>query len=155
MFPSTRKCKGCGEHKSLTTEYWHRAASEKSGFVYACKLCANNRTRKWYKKNGTTVNYKTKVREAWFQKHYGLSLEECTKKLADQNNRCAICQVKLLESGYGTHLDHCHKTGKLRMFLCSNCNRGLGHFMDSTKNLKAAITYLEAHTDSVVSEGGC
>ena len=54
-----------------------------------------------------------------------------------QNNNCAICgeEVKL-------HVDHCHKTGKIRGLLCRNCNTSLGKFKDSPEILQNAITYL-------------
>ncbi len=39
-------------------------------------------------------------------------------------------------------LDHCHSTGKLRGFICSECNLGLGKFKDSLHILAAAQAYL-------------
>ncbi len=79
---------------------------------------------------------------------HGLPLEKYEEILAQQNSICAICKVKLLSSGSGTHLDHSHKTGKLRAFLCTNCNRGLGHFQDNIENLLAAVDYLATHNQS-------
>ena len=49
------------------------------------------------------------------------------------------------------HLDHCHKTGKIRAFLCSNCNRGIGCFHDDISKMKQAILYIESHKDNVES----
>jgi hypothetical protein len=57
----------------------------------------------------------------------------------------AICGIPLESSGHLTHLDHCHATGKLRSFLCTNCNRGLGHFQDDEELLEAARIYLIGH----------
>jgi len=42
-----------------------------------------------------------------------------------------------------THLDHCHKTGRIRGVLCNNCNTGLGKFYDDIELLKTAINYLQ------------
>lgn len=41
------------------------------------------------------------------------------------------------------HIDHCHKTGAYRGFLCDACNNGLGRFRDSVTRLRNAIAYLE------------
>lgn len=40
------------------------------------------------------------------------------------------------------HIDHDHKTGKLRGLLCDRCNRGLGYLSDSVVLLLRAICYL-------------
>ena len=81
-------------------------------------------------------HYKTK---------YGITLEEREKLLKDQGYACAICQTPLQFEGTLTHTDHCHTTGKVRGILCTNCNRGLGHFKDNVNSLKNAIYYLERH----------
>lgn len=39
-------------------------------------------------------------------------------------------------------LDHDHKTGKVRGFLCRLCNTGLGAFRDSQTFLQNAAQYL-------------
>ena len=40
-------------------------------------------------------------------------------------------------------LDHNHKTGEVRGYLCESCNTGIGRFDDDVTILKRAITYLE------------
>lgn len=89
--------------------------------------------------------YKLAKRDAYTKHRYGFSLEEYTEKLKKQDFKCSICYKELLPEGYLTHLDHNHTTGKIRAFLCSNCNRGLGHFKESPDNLKNAIKYLETY----------
>lgn len=57
---------------------------------------------------------------------------------------CQICSRDLRELELrDIHLDHDHKTGKIRGLLCFNCNAGLGHFKDDISRLKNAIDYLE------------
>ena len=56
-----------------------------------------------------------------------------------QNYKCAICKC-IIDSK--CHVDHNHKTGKVRGLLCRHCNMGLGFFRDNAESLKWAIEYL-------------
>lgn len=65
-------------------------------------------------------------------------------------DKCEICGVELTNERFGErkrqtwkHLDHNHKTGKIRGVLCGKCNAGLGMFNDNIETLKDAIRYLE------------
>jgi hypothetical protein len=82
--------------------------------------------------------------EHYLKKKYGISSIEKTKMLKDQENKCAICKTSFL-GAKGTHVDHCHETGKIRNLLCMRCNVGLGNFKDNTDLLRKAIEYLEIH----------
>jgi hypothetical protein len=74
--------------------------------------------------------------------NYGMTLEEFNKLVETQGNACAICSTSI-PGGRGTwHVDHDHKTGKVRGLLCNACNVGLGYFKDSMDNLNNAILYL-------------
>lgn len=108
--------------------------------------CANSKARVHHatrvKDNPEAIR---KKRNGWIKYRHGLTLNEYEEKLAAQGSCCAICDVELKPEGHLTHLDHDHKTGKLRGFLCTNCNRGLGHFQDSPALLSFAMAYLESH----------
>ena len=89
---------------------------------------------------------------------------ECSRKLSKirkhlresnppenpENYICPICQKSHEETkGTGGHrlksawvMDHDHKTGKYRGYICHTCNRGLGMFQDSIEILNNAIEYL-------------
>ena len=45
--------------------------------------------------------------------------------------------------GQRMHMDHNHKTGKFRGWLCGNCNRALGFLRDDRGRLQLLIDYLE------------
>ena len=46
-----------------------------------------------------------------------------------QKGLCAICSTSLHQKPRNQrHLDHCHETGKVRGWLCVNCNLGIGRF---------------------------
>ena len=75
---------------------------------------------------------------------YGLSKEQFYEMMKNQNDCCAICFARKEEQHYKTlSIDHCHKTGKVRGLLCSNCNTALGLFKDNKDSIQRAIQYLE------------
>ncbi|WP_380568575.1 endonuclease VII domain-containing protein [Streptacidiphilus jeojiensis] len=53
---------------------------------------------------------------------------------------CAICLTPGPE-----HVDHDHKTGRVRAILCFNCNGGLGQFKDRPDLLRRGADYLEGN----------
>lgn len=76
-------------------------------------------------------------------KVYDLTVEEYNSLLETQDHACAICR-SIEPGGKGRwHIDHNHKTGKVRGLLCAMCNVGLGNFYDDVALLRGAITYLE------------
>jgi hypothetical protein len=80
------------------------------------------------------------VREWALRKNFGLTSADYEAMLKSQSGGCAICTAP--PSGKSLHIDHCHKTGRVRGLLCIRCNRGIGHFLDSPALLKSAIEYL-------------
>lgn len=86
-----------------------------------------------------TREYKLRRRNA---KEHGLTLSE----LDSLGNECHICG-RTKTGRWGTlHIDHDHKTGKVRGKLCVRCNRGLGAFEDDVELLKKMIKYLRRHS---------
>jgi hypothetical protein len=81
---------------------------------------------------------------AW-RLRYGLGAADVDTMLAEQDGRCAICAAVLDET---PHIDHCHKTGRVRGLLCRNCNVGLGNFADDPERLRRAAEYLEEDGDA-------
>lgn len=68
-------------------------------------------------------------RRAEIQRTYGISLEEYEGMIELQAGLCACC-TEPMKPGNRTHLDHCHATGRLRGFVCNNCNRKLAPLED-------------------------
>ena len=115
-----------------------------------CKPCANRQQREWNSKNHE--QRMRNVRRSYFPKKCGITLEEYEEKLKKQKGLCLICEKPEKRKRNGRvmslHVDHCHKTGKVRGLLCSNCNSALGKFGDSIKRLRKAIAYLEYSRDN-------
>lgn len=64
------------------------------------------------------------------------------------DNACEICGA--IYTNKRLALDHCHKTGKFRGWLCWHCNTALGKLGDSEHGLLKALAYVRASdTDTV------
>lgn len=138
----------CNKHQDyLNPELFYKYPDGTSS--YYCQECAKFSARKLHKAKENDREYQRSKRSGWIKRAHGITLQEYEEKLAKQNNACAICDVQLVARGHLTHLDHDHKTGVLRQFLCTNCNRGLGHFQDSIELLEKASKYLRAHSVNV------
>lgn len=92
------------------------------------------------------VNKREWKRSHNLKKHYGLTVEEYDKKLADQDHRCAICEsTKTLDYGKRLSVDHNHKTGKIRDLLCTRCNTVVGIMESNPELFERAKEYLRKH----------
>jgi hypothetical protein len=60
-----------------------------------------------------------------------------------QGGTCATCGAK------PEHVDHDHKTGRVRGVLCFNCNQALGNVRDDVLTLSRLGTYLREHRPAV------
>jgi hypothetical protein len=83
-------------------------------------------------------------RTKWLTTKYGINADEYDVMFAEQDGKCAICGTEQAAGRYGVfHVDHCHKTGRLRGLLCSSCNHGLGQFRDDPAVMRLAAEYVE------------
>lgn len=78
----------------------------------------------------------------------GLSVAQFEKMFAEQGHSCAICQSEHPGVYLGWHLDHCHKTRKVRFILCCHCNWGIGAFKDNPETMRKAAALLEDFYDN-------
>lgn len=81
--------------------------------------------------------------EATLKYKYGISVSEYNSLLESQNWTCPVTGEKL---GKGSHIDHCHRTGKVRGILSRHGNQLLGQAHDSIETLQRAIRYLAEHS---------
>lgn len=65
------------------------------------------------------------------------------KELLDAfNGYCYICNIEESKCSKRLHMDHCHKTGKFRGWLCGNCNRLLGKIENQFQNFLKYLNVL-------------
>lgn len=58
--------------------------------------------------------------------------------VSSQKGLCVICLA-----APAVHVDHCHRTGKVRGVLCFNCNSAIGLLGDDPDTVRRAAAYLE------------
>ena len=99
---------------------------------------AKARVKEWRKTNPE------KAKAGHLKHDYNLSLKQVNEMFAKQDYKCTICKQSL-KTCFRPCVDHNHKTGKIRGILCSNCNKGLGYFLDNPEFLRNAILYIETN----------
>jgi len=86
----------------------------------------------------------TLSRASHYKDRYQMTQAEVIAMEKAQGNRCPICQRGLAGLERRGHIDHDHKTGRVRGILCARCNVGIGYFKDDPARLRRALEYLEA-----------
>ena len=126
-----KRCPDCGAWKPL--EDFPRNRRTRDGRHAYCKPCHNARGHESRQRlYGGSRHYHLKRR-------YGIGADEFDALLAKQGGVCRICGRPDPE-----HVDHDHKTGRVRGILCFNCNGGLGQFADDVDRLESAAHYLSS-----------
>jgi hypothetical protein len=145
---STKICSKCAIKKPLTS--FHKNNFGKDGRYSHCINCKKIYKAKFYKENKVEAknrykkyyeNNKETIEDSRLKRKYNITLNDKNTLLLKQNNKCVICKLEL-DNNIKTHIDHCHKTNKVRGILCVNCNLGLGNFKDKEEYLYNAIEYL-------------
>ena len=71
--------------------------------------------------------------------NYKIDVYEYVRLYESQQGKCKICTKPQLKT---LCVDHCHKTGKIRGLLCSQCNHILGLSYENIETLQNCIKYL-------------
>jgi hypothetical protein len=81
-------------------------------------------------------------------KRCGITEAQYLDLKAKQGDLCAICQRRPHK-----YLDHCHRTGVPRGFLCQPCNTAIGAFFEDPVIFTRALGYLA--NSGAVTVGRC
>lgn len=135
-----KTCSACNELKPI--ESFGISALYVGGRRRQCTRCRGKRNKPRPAETRTptppadTRRYKLKGR-------YGITEQDYSRMLAEQGGKCAICATDDPKSRYGVmHIDHCHKSGKVRALLCNPCNTLLGKVERSPVGLEAFSAYV-------------
>ncbi|WP_079142209.1 endonuclease VII domain-containing protein [Streptomyces sp. LUP30] len=128
-----KRCPHCEQVKPHAE--WERNKSSSDGWSSYCRACRAERNR---------VSH--------FRRKYGLSPAESDAMVAEQQGICCICPAAPAE-----HVDHCHRTGRVRGVLCFSCNAALGQFKDRPEAIRRAAAYVEGNAwkPTLVAPGVC
>lgn len=113
-----------------------RVATYSKNMTHEQRLAHNEYRREKYR------NKTKQEKVAYNLVKYRLSLPEFNELLKKQKNRCAICRIRFDVTKH-RHVDHNHKTKKIRGILCRSCNLMIGQSKDNPKTLRKAAIYLE------------
>lgn len=165
-----KRCRRC-KKVALASEAFTKEPRCKGGYRNLCKTCHNETHvkspeaaqaahTKWrennpekYKESQARSRKKRAVKVALLGRRrtlrrYGLSSEDYDRMVEAQGGVCVICRLPPTKGkGERLHVDHCHKTGKVRALLCSDCNRALGYFRDDLARVVQAAEYLRQHQE--------
>lgn len=144
-------CSKCNKTKDESQFY--KAKGQKSGLYPSCKLCqklyytvhrklpeVREHSRK-HKRIWTKTPSGVAASRRYMLKKFGITLDYYDSLMVKQNNKCAICGD--ITEEYHLHVDHDHKTGKVRGLLCRHCNLLLGNAKDNISILQNSIDYLK------------
>ncbi len=117
-----KKCSDCKVVKPRDEMVKNKGT--KDGMSNMCRPCMNERASR---RDRLTQNCKRhgitpEVYQAMWEAHGGL---------------CALCGRQPIK-----HIDHDHRTGKVRGLLCMMCNTGLGKLGDDEAGLERALAYV-------------
>lgn len=144
-------CNKCLIEKPFSN--FHIAKQGKSSPVLKsfCKECMREYQREKYQLLNTTEKRKRREKNPcntfeWRQQYrlknrFGLTTEEFSAMVLEQNNKCKICECEMDTP----QIDHNHTTGKVRSLLCRPCNTSLGLVKEDTKILYNMISYINAY----------
>ncbi len=135
-----KRCNKCKKRKRLSLFSLVRRRN-RNGKLYRdgnCKRCKAD----WMKAD--RIKNPDRYTDHDLRQLYGITVEQYAVLNAKQNGVCAICGKPEPRKKKRLHVDHCHRTGKIRGLLCGNCNTAIGKLGEDVNVLKAAIRYIES-----------
>ncbi len=139
---SVHKCRKCGKEYPLTSEFFYRDSSAKSGFHTYCKSCKHQFKNKLIHSRmqdgktylcacGSAIPKKTHLlnvnrcqscnalfeKDKAYRHKYGMTYDGYQQMCQEQNHQCYICHAET-----ELHVDHSHLNLKVRKLLCQECN---------------------------------
>jgi hypothetical protein len=137
----TKTCTFCHTDKPLT-EYHKYITGPRAGKIWSqCKECRKQQLYEWRK--AKPEKYKTHYTRAQYKTKYGLVFNTLGEIAAARTGTCPIC----LKSKNNLVVDHDHRTGAFRGYLCHSCNTLLGH-VENQEKMERVNVYLSQEKET-------
>ncbi len=140
-----KRCTKCGEVKP--PEQFERVHIRKDGTFSRnakCKKCSRQYIQSWKRANrfaATLMECRTRSK----QRGHKPCIATASEIAKVFTGRCIICGVDERNCSRKLNLDHDHKTGKFRGWLCGKCNTAIGLLNDSPELIFNVALYIENH----------
>lgn len=128
-------CKACISEENIRRRRTPEQKALRQTAEYKAKERDKNKAR-W-----SDLDYRRKAKEHSLRSHYGITGEDWARMYNAQCRQCRLCAARL-DGGKGTHVDHCHVTGRVRGLLCSGCNLSVGHWDKWKDRATEVLQYL-------------
>lgn len=135
------ECKECARARAKRYRELHPDKAKEYKQKHREELLAY--AREYNKTYRLTHTQRERSADRQLRSKYGISLDDYNRMLEEQGGGCAICGKT--PSNRRLHVDHDHKTGKVRGLTCYKCNVGLGYFGDDPERTRRATEYLERY----------
>jgi hypothetical protein len=136
-----KRCRVCKQTLALSAFIKDRGGRLRS----ECRACKSLAARAKY-----DAEARTRASQRHRHRTYGLAPDQFHELLFSQDGQCAICQDPL-KLGKNTHVDHCHKSDRVRAILCHPCNMLVGHIEARPDVVLAAMSYVQRHQEITAS----
>ena len=139
-----RTCKKCDETKHIT-EFEMNGKYRR----HECVSCIRERNSKVVRDKEKTAE---RNRKYALKARFGITLEQYTEMLEEQNHCCAVCLRHKSEFKTNLAVDHNHETREIRGLLCTHCNHVIIGRNKNDELLRRAGDYLDKGTGLFVPD---
>jgi len=80
---------------------------------------------------------------SYIKSKFKISDKQYFSLLERQDSRCASCKevLDITNNKRAVHIDHDHRSGRVRAILCGKCNAALGFLSEDPDKIRALLTY--------------
>jgi hypothetical protein len=135
IIPTEKACTRCHVVKPVGE---FKPAGQPNTYDAWCRICKAEKAVEWRKNR--PASHVRRDRKKSIARRFGVSVEDYDMVwgylLDRQGGTCATC------ADSPVHMDHDHRTGRLRGVMCLKCNLALGYIDDSAERAQRLAIYL-------------